>query len=70
LGEVVGSGTDHLPPAPVRVGLTNNAQIGLGSLGETDMGSVEDRAYHPLATKAAIINPMNSQSSQSNSEYE
>jgi hypothetical protein len=39
--EVVGSGTGRLPPAPVRVGLVNEAQLGHGhnELGEDGSGS-------------------------------
>jgi hypothetical protein len=48
LSKVARSGTDILPPAPVRVGLINKAQLryGLGSLGETDAHPVVDKANH------------------------
>jgi hypothetical protein len=51
LGKVIGSGTDHLPPARVRVGLVNEVQLGheLGSLGEMDMNPAKDKADHTLA---------------------
>jgi hypothetical protein len=46
--EVTGSGTGYLPPAPVQVGLINEAQLGhkLGSLGKTDIDPTEDKADH------------------------
>jgi hypothetical protein len=50
LSEVIGSGTGHLPPALDQVGVIDEAQLGLSSLGETDADSMEDRADHTLAT--------------------
>jgi hypothetical protein len=47
VSEVIGLGTGHLPPALVRVGLINEAQLRLDSLGETNTGSMEGRADHP-----------------------
>jgi hypothetical protein len=71
LSKAAGSGTDRLPPAPVRVGLINEAQLrhGLGSLGETNMDLTEDRADHTLAAQAAATDPIYSLSSESDSKY-
>jgi hypothetical protein len=69
LGELVGSGTSRIPPAPVRVGLVNEVQLRLCSLGETDTGSVEDRTDHPMAGQAATIDPIYLPSSGSDFEY-
>jgi hypothetical protein len=49
LSEVVRSGTSRFPPALDRVGLVNEAQLRLGSLGETDTNLTEDKADHALA---------------------
>jgi hypothetical protein len=70
LSRVAGSGTGCLPPAPVRVGLVNEARLGLGSLGGTDTDLVDDRADHTLATQAAATDPIYSLSSGSDSEYD
>jgi hypothetical protein len=71
LSEVTGSGTGRLPPALVRVGLINEAQVrhGFGSLGETDTDPAKDKAYHTLATQTAAIDLICSPSSESDSEY-
>jgi hypothetical protein len=46
--EVIGSGTGRLPPASVRVGLINEAQLGQGStvLGESDSDPSGDKVDH------------------------
>jgi hypothetical protein len=69
LSEVVELGTGDLPPALIRVGLINEAQLGLSSSGEMDAGSMKDIADHPLAAQAATTNPIYSPSSGSDSEY-
>jgi hypothetical protein len=71
LNKVTGSGTCHLSPAPVRVGLVNNAQLrhGLGSLGETDTDPDEDKDDHTLADQTTTIDLIFSPSSKSDSEY-
>jgi hypothetical protein len=51
LSEVIGSGTDCLPPVPVRVGLVNEAQLRLGPLGEMNTDPVEDKADHTLVPR-------------------
>jgi hypothetical protein len=51
LSEVIGSGTDCLPPAPVHVGLVNEAQLRLGPLGEMNTDPVEDKADHTLVPR-------------------
>jgi hypothetical protein len=58
--EVTGSGTSHLPPAPVRLGLVNEAQLGhrLGSLGETDMDPTGDKVDHTLAVLTTTTDPI------------
>jgi hypothetical protein len=70
LSNVMRSGTGHLPPAPVRVNLINEAQIGLGSLGEMDTDPVEDIADQTLAAQAAATNLIYSSSSGSDFEYD
>jgi hypothetical protein len=71
LSKVTGSGTGHLPPTPVRVGLINEAQLGhrFNSLEEMDADPTEDRVDHTLAAQAAATDPIYSPSSESNSEY-
>jgi hypothetical protein len=46
--EVVGSGTGHLPPALIRVGLINESQLGHRSveLGKADPDPSEDNTDH------------------------
>jgi hypothetical protein len=58
--EVIRSGTDCLPPAPVQVSLINKAQLGhgLSKLGKTDQDPAEEKADHTLAIPVAIIDPM------------
>jgi hypothetical protein len=60
LGEVTGSGSGRLPPAPVPISLINEVrpEHGLGSLGEMDMDTIEDKASHPLVVQMATINPI------------
>jgi hypothetical protein len=70
LSNVMRSGTGHLPLAPVRVSLINEAQIGLGSLGEMDTDPVEDIADQTLAAQAAATNLIYSSSSGSDFEYD
>jgi hypothetical protein len=71
LSKVTGSGIDRLPPAPVRVGLVNEAQLGhgLGSLGEMDMDPTEDKADHTLAALTTATDPICPPSSESDFEY-
>jgi hypothetical protein len=69
LSKVARSSTDCLPPTLVRVGLINEAQLRLGSLGEMDTDPVEDRADHTLAALAAATDLIYSPSSGSDSEY-
>jgi hypothetical protein len=71
LSKVVGSSTDRLPLALVRVGIINEAQLkhGLGSLRETDTDPAEERADHTLAAQLAATDLIYSPSSESNSEY-
>jgi hypothetical protein len=69
LSEVTGSGTSHLPPPPIRVGLVIEAQLGHGSLGEADTISVEVSVDHTLAVQAAAIDPIYTPSSGSDSKY-
>jgi hypothetical protein len=69
LSEVIGSDTGRLPSTSVRVGLINEAQVGLGSLGEKDTYSVEDRTDHTLAALVATTDPIYSPPSGSDSEY-
>jgi hypothetical protein len=58
--EVVRSGIDRFPPAPVRVDLVNEAQLGhkLNKLGKTDPDPTEDKADHTLAVPVAITDPI------------
>jgi hypothetical protein len=58
--EVVGSNTDCLPPAPVRVGLVSEAQLrhGLIKLGKMDPDASRDKAGHTLAIPATITDPI------------
>jgi hypothetical protein len=72
LSEVTGSGTDYFPPAPVRVGLVNEAQLehGLDLLGETEMDSVGDKVDHALAVLAVVTDPIYPSSLDTNSEYD
>jgi hypothetical protein len=69
--EIAGSSTDRLPPAPVRVGLINEAKLRhrLDSLGEMNTDPAEDKADHTLAVMAATIDPIHQPLSESNSEY-
>jgi hypothetical protein len=53
LSEVAGSGTARLPLTLVQVSLIIEAHLILGSLGETYMDPVEDRADHTLAAQVA-----------------
>jgi hypothetical protein len=61
------SGTDRFPPALVRVGLVNEAQLGhrLSSLGETDTNPTEDKADHTLVVLTATTDPICQPSSES-----
>jgi hypothetical protein len=70
LSKVTGSGTARLPPAPIRVGLINEAQLGYGldSLGEMDTDHAEDRVDHTLVAQATATNLIYSPSSKSDSE--
>jgi hypothetical protein len=58
--EVVGSGTNRLPPAPVRVSLVNEAQLGhgLSELGKMDTDPMRDKADNTLAILVATIDPI------------
>jgi hypothetical protein len=69
LSEVARLGINRLPPSSVRVGLINETQLKLGSLGEMDTDPMEDRADHTLATLAAALDPIYSLTLGSDSEY-
>jgi hypothetical protein len=53
--EIIGSGTDRFPPAPVQVGLISEAQFGheFSELGKTGSDPKGDKADHILATLVA-----------------
>jgi hypothetical protein len=57
---IIGSGTGRLPPAPVQVGLVNEAHLGhgLGELGKTGSDPRGDKADHTLAVSVATTNPI------------
>jgi hypothetical protein len=58
--EFIKSGIDRLPPAPVQVGLINEAQLrhGFTKLGKTDTDSSGDKADHILTISTAITDPI------------
>jgi hypothetical protein len=60
LREVIGSGTDRLSPASVRVSLINEAQLGhgLSELGRVDLDPPGDKADHTLVILAATTDPI------------
>jgi hypothetical protein len=67
---IVGSGTDHLPPAPVSVGSVTEAQHGhwpskLGKIGSDPVG---DKADNILAVPIATTDPIYKSPLESNSE--
>jgi hypothetical protein len=66
----VGSGTDGLPPALVRVGLINEEQLrhGLSKLGKIDLDPTVDKADHILAIPVATTDPIYQSLPKSNSE--
>jgi hypothetical protein len=68
--EIVESGTDRLPPTPVRVSLINEAKLRhrLNKLGKTCSDPAWDKADHTLAIPAATIDPIYQTSPESNSE--
>jgi hypothetical protein len=68
--EVIGSGIDRLPPARIRVGLVNEAQLGrrLDELRKTDLDPSGDKAYHTLAVPTAIIDPIHQSTLESDFE--
>jgi hypothetical protein len=55
LSEVAGSTTGRLPPASIRFGLINEAQLEhrLGELGKTDLDPAGDKANHTMAVIGA-----------------
>jgi hypothetical protein len=57
---IIRSGTDRLPPAPVRVGLINKAQLGheLSELGKMGSDPEGDKVNHILAASAAPRDPI------------
>jgi hypothetical protein len=67
---IIGSDTDHLPPAPVRVGLINEAQLGhgLSELGKTGLDLIGDKADDTLVVPAATMDPIYQSSSESDFE--
>jgi hypothetical protein len=71
--KVAESRIGRLPPAPVRVGLINEAELGhrLDLLGETDTNPdpTEDKADHALVVLATVIDPICQLSLESDSEY-
>jgi hypothetical protein len=62
--------TGRLPPAPVRVGLVNEAQLrhGLNELGKTGSDPAGDKTDHTLAVLATITDPIYQSSLDSDSE--
>jgi hypothetical protein len=70
LSEVARSGTGHLPPSLVRVGLINEAQLehGLNELGKMDPDPSRDKADHILAVSAATTDPIHQPSLELDSE--
>jgi hypothetical protein len=69
LSKATGSGSGHLPPAPIQVGLINEVVLGLNSLGEMDADPTGDRANHILATQAAATYLIYSPSSGFDTKY-
>jgi hypothetical protein len=67
---IVGSVTDHLPLAPVRLGPINVAQLrqGPSELGKTGTYSAGDKVDHTLAVLVATTNPIYQSSPESDSE--
>jgi hypothetical protein len=67
--KVIGSGTDRLPPAPVRFSVINEAQLrhGLSELGKTDLDSAREKADHTLVVSTTTIDPIHQSSPESNS---
>jgi hypothetical protein len=67
--EVVRSVTGRLPPAPVRVGFVNEAQLGHGldELGKMDQDPSGDKANHTLVVLVAITDPIHQLSPESDS---
>jgi hypothetical protein len=63
--------TDCLRPAPVRVGLINEAHLKhrLDLLGGIEIDSIGDKADHALAVPAAAIDPICMSSLESDSKY-
>jgi hypothetical protein len=70
LQKVIGSRTNLLPLAPVRVSLVSEAQLrhGPSELGKVDLGPVGDKTDHTLALLAATTYPVHQSSSESDSE--
>jgi hypothetical protein len=67
--EVNGSGTGHLPPAPVQVGLINEPQLRHGSEpGKANQDPSRDKADHILVVLVATTNPIYQSSPESNYE--
>jgi hypothetical protein len=68
--EFIGLGTGRLPPAPVQVGLVNEAQLGhgLSKLRETDPDPSRDKADHIPAVHRAAIDPICDSPLESDSE--
>jgi hypothetical protein len=60
--EVTMSGTDHLPPAPVRVSFINKAQLRHGSIelggGKMNSDPLGDKVDHNLASSIATTDPI------------
>jgi hypothetical protein len=67
---IVGSGTGRLPPASVRVGLVNEAQLvhGLSKLGKTDLDPAGDKVDHTSAVPTATTDPIYQSPLESDSE--
>jgi hypothetical protein len=68
--EIAGSGTSHLPPAPVQVILISEAQLRHGSikLGEADSDPSGDKVDHNQASSPATIDPIYQSPPESDSE--
>jgi hypothetical protein len=67
---IVGSGTDRLPLAAVRVGLINGAQLrhGLSELGKAGSDPAGDKPDHTVAVPSATMHPICQSSPESDSE--
>jgi hypothetical protein len=67
---IIGSGTNRLPPAPVQVGLINEAQLkhGHSELWKMDSDPTGDQADHTLVVPVATTDPIYQSSPMSDSK--